>query len=605
MRAIARLLMAVLGVLLLFLLSVPPAFADRGMVPISDVSIYGPGQKAIIAWNGEEEILIISTDVYASGDSVVLEMLPLPAEPQRIEEGDFASFSRIEELMEEHLPSSWWDRFRADVQGLEEGVKIVFHQKIGAHDITVVQVNDVTELIHWAQDFLAQRGMEHDISSPKLESVVGRYVEEGMEFFVFDLIEVTSDPESIEPIAYQFETDFLYYPLVISSLASGETEITLFLLTPGVINLAELPRGMHVGLHYGQPVQFELNGGELQSIDSEIAELVGGSAWLTAVKYEGDLEDLESDLKVYSGRSNPELAFVYSGGTCTAEGQSTASISLRGNRVFFSGSVIAPTPCHELEAELRNPIPLIYPQRIIVDITAYERPGTICILCIGEIPFKGRIRYLDPGEYVFLISYQGQILAQQRIEIPPPGEIQAMELPPGATLEVDAEEGLIRVDGTLVELTAPAIEAEVEAISGAPAEYKDLTIEVDKIFEEISITVNGVSAITKEAIKIEDSQLFLETPQGAVLVRVMPDGVLQVLLEQEIQYLELKAVEGRAIFAVEGVAKAKLLGLIPINMRIKTTVDAESGHSLQEEMPWWAVLCSLPQRGMAIEVRGG
>ena len=45
--------------------------ADRGMIPTSDVSVYGPGQKAIIAWNGEEEVLILSTDVYTSENSPV------------------------------------------------------------------------------------------------------------------------------------------------------------------------------------------------------------------------------------------------------------------------------------------------------------------------------------------------------------------------------------------------------------------------------------------------------------------------------------------------------------------------------------------------------
>ncbi|TET39918.1 MAG: DUF2330 domain-containing protein [Dehalococcoidia bacterium] len=592
MKVLTRFLMAMLSLLLLFL-SAPSVFADRGMVPISDVSVYGPGQKAIIAWNGEQEILILSTDVYASGDSMVLEILPLPSEPQRIEEGDFSSFIQIQQLIEEHLPSSWWDRFMPGLEGKGEGVEVIFHQRIGAHDITVVRASDTEELVQWAQGFLEDRGIEHDISSPKLESVVGRYIEDGIEFFVFDLIEVTSDPGSIEPIIYQFETDSLYYPLVISSLASGETEISLFLLTPGIIDFAELPRGMHLGLHYGQPVRFQLDEGELRAIDSEIAQLLGDGAWLTAVKYDGDLEDLESDLRIYSGGGSAELAFLSLGGSCTAVEESEATISLRGDRVFFSGSVIAPTPCHELRAELEIPPAEIYPQMIIVNISAEELPGTICIQCIGEIPFKGEIRNLDPGEYDVLMLYQGRTIAQQRVEIP---QVQPMELPIGATLEVDpSEEISVRVDGTPV--VATAIEVKIIDLPGEPPLYKDLRIEVDEIFEEISIRVNGVSATIKETIKIEDSQLFLETPQGPLLVRVMPDEVLQVLLEQEIQYFELKAVEGRPVFAVEGIVKAKLFGLIPIDMRIESTVDAESGEILDEEMPWWAVFCSLPGHG--------
>jgi hypothetical protein len=56
------------------------------MIPIiPNVNIYGPGQKAIVAWNGEVERLILSTDVYASASSTVLEFLPLPSQPTRIE----------------------------------------------------------------------------------------------------------------------------------------------------------------------------------------------------------------------------------------------------------------------------------------------------------------------------------------------------------------------------------------------------------------------------------------------------------------------------------------------------------------------------------------
>jgi hypothetical protein len=283
----------------------------------------------------------------------------------------------------------------------------------------VVEASDVAELVHWAEGFLEDHGMAQEVSSPKLESVAGDYIADGFQFFVFDLIEVTSNPRSIEPIIYRFETDFLYYPLVISSLASGETEISLFLLTPGLINLAELPMGMTIGLLYGQPVRFEINGEELRSIDSEIAELLGESAWLTAVKYEGALEALGSDLKLYSGCPTPELTFRSLGGNCTAGEGSTANISLWGNKVLFYGSVIAPTPCHELEAELVIPSNLLYPQGIIVNITAYDR-GTICIQCLGEIPFTGEIEHLNPGEYDIIIIYQGQSLRDVRI--PPWGK---------------------------------------------------------------------------------------------------------------------------------------------------------------------------------------
>ncbi len=82
MKRVMWFLLAMLLAPMLFLASASPSFADRGMIPISDVSVHGPGQKASIAWDGEVESLILSTDVYASGDTMVLELLPLPAEPR-------------------------------------------------------------------------------------------------------------------------------------------------------------------------------------------------------------------------------------------------------------------------------------------------------------------------------------------------------------------------------------------------------------------------------------------------------------------------------------------------------------------------------------------
>ena len=73
---------------LILLISFPSTLADMGGIPVTskpNVSIYEPGQKAIIAWNGTEEMLILSTDVNASEDTLALRILPLPSEPKTIE----------------------------------------------------------------------------------------------------------------------------------------------------------------------------------------------------------------------------------------------------------------------------------------------------------------------------------------------------------------------------------------------------------------------------------------------------------------------------------------------------------------------------------------
>ncbi|MCD6162881.1 MAG: hypothetical protein J7K40_10770 [candidate division Zixibacteria bacterium] len=49
-------------------------YADRGSIPFdSRIEIFEPNQRAMIAWNGSEEILLLSTDLRASATTKILE----------------------------------------------------------------------------------------------------------------------------------------------------------------------------------------------------------------------------------------------------------------------------------------------------------------------------------------------------------------------------------------------------------------------------------------------------------------------------------------------------------------------------------------------------
>jgi hypothetical protein len=98
------------------------------MIPVNpEVSVYEPGQKAIIAWNGKEEILILSTNVHSDDESLVVELLPLPSEPERVELASFSSFEEIEQIIWEMGFKTYGGKgyFR-----VEDGVSIVFYEKI-------------------------------------------------------------------------------------------------------------------------------------------------------------------------------------------------------------------------------------------------------------------------------------------------------------------------------------------------------------------------------------------------------------------------------------------------------------------------------------------
>ena len=97
----------------------------------------------------------------------------------------------------------------------------------------------------------------------------------------------------MEPIVYQFQSDTLYFPLRISSIIPGETQISLFLLTPEpLVDVSQLPENksdqggmeMKIAQTKDKRVQFKLGEKELASIDPRLTELLPGHAWLTAVQ---------------------------------------------------------------------------------------------------------------------------------------------------------------------------------------------------------------------------------------------------------------------------------------------------------------------------------
>jgi len=307
----AKLKLACIGFFVL-LLVVPSASADRGMIVPPGTSVYEPGQKAIVAWNGEREVLILSTDVYGSDNTWALEILPLPSEPT-VEAGKFDSFIAVQDLLLRYVGDMYSQRGYGKA-GLENApqLEVIFHEQIGAHDITIpMPPNNAQELINWAENFLGARAQ--GISWGKLENLATVYIQRGIKYWVFDLIDLSDYTKSHEPIVYTFESDFLYYPLEISSLASGTTEITLYTLTSDKPDARSVQEAgfRTLSLEVGGdnfPLEFEVGKNDLQHISSGIAELFEGDAWLTVLRYSGSLDDLSGDLtlEAAAGPEYPE-----------------------------------------------------------------------------------------------------------------------------------------------------------------------------------------------------------------------------------------------------------------------------------------------------------
>ena len=151
-----------------------PGFADRGSIPWGNwdaqnmPEIFEPAQNAIIAWNGKEEILLLSTDLKASKPTKVLEVLPLPSEPI-VTRGDVATFAKINALINDELRQNWFGgKGPGDTRAASGAAEVTFHEKIGSHDIRVVHVLESSEFEPWIRDFFKKEGAGSQQISPVL-----------------------------------------------------------------------------------------------------------------------------------------------------------------------------------------------------------------------------------------------------------------------------------------------------------------------------------------------------------------------------------------------------------------------------------------------------
>jgi hypothetical protein len=266
----------IIGLMALFFAFGPLTIhADRGSIPFKPhVKVFEPNQRAIIAWNGLEEILLLTTDLKASEPTKVLEVIPLPSEPV-VRKGDIEVFQKATALINSKIKQRMAGaKFRGVTRAAERppAGEVTFHERIGSHDISLSHVLRGDGFIDWVEKYLKADGIANPVIPDAIKEVVEEYIEEGFVWFVFDVVSLDEEPKTNEAIQYRFKTDFLFYPVKITRTEEGFTLISLLILTPKLlrdfpgipIEQVQLPH---------EPVS--LTSSELRSLSEEMDELLG------------------------------------------------------------------------------------------------------------------------------------------------------------------------------------------------------------------------------------------------------------------------------------------------------------------------------------------
>ncbi|GEM_PF-5178653 len=277
------------------------ALADGGIISYKPrVRIFEPGQNAVIAFNGEEELLYLSVDTRASAKTKAIRLVPFPSKPE-VSKGDISVLSAIERFL---WPRVWrrrgWKLAQDAAGGLRNTVSVLKRQRIGSHILTTLKTDDKDALINWLKKHLKDEKIENRAWFKRLIDVVNHYHACGFRYWVLDEIDIDATTKAVEPLIYRFRCPFMFYPLVISSLMEGETTITVAAFSADAAPFVKaMPKGFKdvLLLPNGKRGVLTLSSDQLKGIWPAAAELFGSgeTVELCIYRYKGDVK-FESDV---------------------------------------------------------------------------------------------------------------------------------------------------------------------------------------------------------------------------------------------------------------------------------------------------------------------
>jgi len=275
-----------------------------------------PFQRAVIAWNGKEEILVLSTiqkPLEEKGraeqkEQAVVSILPLSGKPIQIDKGDPDTFKNWQEkiylLAKTQKPEWWKEKTASEDGGRNANFDIHIEKKIGAHDITALEVKttNVAEFYSELQEYLDEKygGGVSAWLGPEEKAVFEDYItNRKFKYFAVDIqdVPVNRDKREKDAIVYRFETPYLFYPLVVSKLGGkGDTQVQVIAVTPYRLpEFKEIKPEMHTPTVLMRPDDFrELN--QKSANFTEFMRVAGDKYTARIWLINGKLDKFDKDL---------------------------------------------------------------------------------------------------------------------------------------------------------------------------------------------------------------------------------------------------------------------------------------------------------------------
>ncbi|MDK2897720.1 MAG: hypothetical protein PWP04_1840 [Candidatus Atribacteria bacterium] len=272
----------------------PVAHADMGVIiPGESFYLAETGQKAIIAHDGFEELLILSTELFSPEPQSIMRIIPFPSQPKVFPVSEDL-FQTLEEIATEQ--DLHYLFFAKSPTPQKEKLTITFQATIGAHQVTTLRVENETALLSWLENFLTENELPSQIANQEeLKTVVKDYISRGISYFVFDLVPLERTQERVEPLGYLFPSRHFYYPVKISSLFSDTQGLELFVFSNQGETFPLLQSIWPGWSGGGMSNTILLEEKDLTRIHPEIASLMGKRALMTAFRH-SHFSDFSEDI---------------------------------------------------------------------------------------------------------------------------------------------------------------------------------------------------------------------------------------------------------------------------------------------------------------------
>jgi hypothetical protein len=239
-------------------------------------------ERALIAWDGAVEDILMSLSVTGSSDKAAW-VMPVPS-AARITLGDTEAFEELGRLTAPRIEyrDSWWPTLpwlvwagaAPETAGVPGGaVNVLGRQRLGPFDVTRLAANDPTALANWLKDngFPYPDGLDDNLAP---------YVTDGWEIVAIQLVPAEAGGSlsgALQPLRLSFASDTVVYPMRLSRSATMTQYIDLYVLAEHRMDPTAIPVA-------GEAPSLEFAGRIERSDSPALADYVGDGAFLTRWK---------------------------------------------------------------------------------------------------------------------------------------------------------------------------------------------------------------------------------------------------------------------------------------------------------------------------------